>query len=187
MLKYNGSILKLPSKAIVDYTTPPDPLSSTIIGTQKWTNTILTIDDGGEGIITSNDVIINGTNIGTVCYYTKDAAARIVQQYYKWGWRIPSSSDIDTMVNYIGGYNTSTALKLKYTSLWSNPGTNDYDFNAIPCGMYEPNNTYRNNGTEFSFWGTNNYRMYILNNNSIVNGTETGDYKFMLRFVKDVT
>lgn len=186
MLKYNGSILKLPSKAIVDYMAPPGPVFDEVtIGTQTWTAKVIDIDDDDEGITTYNDLTVNNVNLGNIKFYTWDAAVRIANTVN--GWHLPSKSEVDTLVNYIGGgYNSTTANALKATTVWSTPGSDTYGFNALPYGIYQPSGNYVNGGLESTIWQSDNhYRMYILNDNTIVNGYEGGDYRFPVRLIKD--
>lgn len=163
----------------------PDPFPTVQIGNQIWSAGIVDIDDGGSGIDTFDLSYQGYSSLGMVKYYTYDAALRIANSVQ--GWHLPTKAEVDTLVNYVGGgYNSTTAFKLKSTDVWSNPGTNDYGFNALPYGMVDLySGDIYNVGTESTFWQVDSYRMYILNDDSISNGTEAGGYKYPLRLIKD--
>lgn len=162
----------------------PVPFPTVQIGDQIWSAGVVSIDDGGTGIDTYDLSEQGYSSLGTVKYYSYDAALRIANSVQ--GWHLPTKSEVDTLVNYVGGgYNSTTASKLKSTEVWSNPGTNDYGFNALPYGIVDLySGDIYNIGTESTFWQVDYYRMYILNDDSISNGTESGGYKYPLRLIK---
>ena len=103
------------------------------IGNQIWMSSNMAIDDGGDGISIVNDVTANNVNFGTVYYYSQSAAERIVQSLASQGWRLPTSTDYQTLVSSAGSYNA-----IRSTSGWDNGsnGTNTSGFNMIPVGRY---------------------------------------------------
>lgn len=111
----------------------PYPFDQVTIGTQTWTSKNLEMDDGQGGVYIFNNVTTpnNEYNMGTQYYYTWEAAVRIVETIP--GWHLATNEEANTLVSYLG---TNPAQKLKSTTIWSNPGTDDYGFNALPCGEY---------------------------------------------------
>lgn len=150
---------------------PPEvlPENSVRIGNQIWSTKNLDIDDGGDGI---KKWYFDGwpAEVGYQYYYTWDAAARVVANIE--GWHIPTKAEWEELIEYIGGENN--AAKLKSTFGWySNNGTDDYGFNAIPVGYW--NNTYNvvNDATRIVIYRTSTYNMRycfmtrIYNSNNI--------------------
>ena len=78
------------------------------IGSQKWLDSNLSIDDGGSGIVHQDNVTVNGVNFGTQYYYTRDAAQRIVNTLS--GWHLPSYNEMQTLTNSYGS-NRANALR----------------------------------------------------------------------------
>lgn len=59
------------------------------------------------------------------------------------GWRLPTKTEFEILVANVGGSDVA-AKKLKSTTLWdSQPGTDDYEFTALPAGI---NDIYYLNG-----------------------------------------
>lgn len=130
--------------------TPPGPsFDEVTIGTQTWTSKNLDIDDGGEGIIVINNVLINNVDIGPQYYYTWDAAYRISNTIS--GWHLPSKSEIETLVTAVGGRQSCTKLKSTYGWKSGNEGTDDYGFKAFGSGNIY-NNAVSNKGSHFYIW-----------------------------------
>ena len=150
-----------------------------------WTKDIINIDDGLSGIDKRTNVTIKNHNFGDVYYYNFDAAKRIADSIE--GYHLPTKAETDAMVQYIGGYNSTVATKLKSTLYWGVNGSDLYGFMALPLGMIDHGSP--SYGTESTFWNDNNgatNRMYITNNNNMANGTENqNNYKYPLRLVKD--
>ena len=130
--------------------TPPGPsFDEVTIGTQTWTSKNLDIDDGGEGIIVINNVLINNVDIGPQYYYTWDAAYRISNTIS--GWHLPSKSEIETLVTAVGGRPSCTKLKSTYGWESGKEGTDDYGFKAFGSGNIY-NNAVSNEGSHFYIW-----------------------------------
>jgi uncharacterized protein (TIGR02145 family) len=109
------------------------------------------------------------------------------------GWHVPSISEIDTMINTVGG--TSVAgTKLKSTSDWTNDanGTDDYGLNVKPAGSAD-NSGFGGLGTNaniasYTAYQSDRYR--TLNLYTGVNATLAYTYRVVecsIRLVKDVT
>lgn len=66
------------------------------------------------------------------------------------GWRVPSTTDWDTLANTVGGASTAGTV-LKSTTGWSSGvGTDDYGFSAVPAGGYK--GSFYNLGSSALFW-----------------------------------
>lgn len=133
-------------RPLIFTTTELDP-DEVRIGTQVWKNTNLAVDDGGTGIARINNVTsgYDGTNFGTLYYYTPTAAARVVANIQ--GYHIPTQADWNTLFDYVNANGDSGNInKLQYnlnsTSGWyigydnkSYNGIDKYGFNSIPTGI----------------------------------------------------
>lgn len=110
------------------------------------------------------------------------------------GWRVPSTTDWDTLATAIGGASTAGTI-LKSATGWTNgAGTDDYGFTALPSGAYF--GSFQGLGLFINYWTTtgNNTsgppgaaHSYYLNLNPSLNSTYTsmkteGHY---IRLVKD--
>lgn len=127
--------------------TPPAPTDEITIGTQTWKKYNLAVDDGGTGIYHLDNVTLNGVNVGTVYYYTLDAARRVVSNIS--GWHIPTEAEGYLLGDLVeGGWETAGG-KLKSTSGWNNNGngTDDYGWGGYPVGQYGGSTT-ANGGKE---------------------------------------
>lgn len=156
--------------------TPPTPQPSfdeVTIGSQTWMSKNLDIDDGGTGIYHYDNVTANGVNFGTQYYYTLDAAIRIANSIN--GWHLPSRSEFQTLVNYVG---SNSATKLKSASGWndassttgSGNGTDNYGFTGLPVGYSDSNGSkvwnkgsylYLHSSTIYSSDVQYNYNLYL--------------------------
>ena len=125
------------------------------IGTQQWMVENLKTTHYADGTAIPN-LTIDGDWIadvtGAYCWYNNDIVnATPYGALYNWyavtnahglapaGWRIPTESDLDALMLYVGGL-TTAGIKLKEDGFtnWlvsSNPGTNDYGFTAVGAGV----------------------------------------------------
>lgn len=169
--------------------TPPGPsFDQVTIGTQTWMAKNLAIDDGGEGITTLELTNINGVNLGTQYYYTKDAAVRVANSIE--GWHLPSKAEFETLKSYCG--NSTSAKKLKSTTSWNSGGngTDDYGFTGYACGEGE---TIGAAGGAAKFWSSTltsntsySYYFYLIGGYDeayIFNYSNT--YHYSVRLIKD--
>lgn len=181
-ITYNGlKVNVVDETSVLKYDYQEHPFKPVKIGKLFWSTALLNINDGGSGIIDRTNVDVNGTIFPHVFYYNKTAINRFISKYP--GWRVPTVEETNEMVNLLGGFNSTVAQKLKSTEVWTNPGNNETHFNAIPYGFILHDGTLINVGLESTFWQNDSYRMYILNDNQIVNGVEDMDYKYPLRLV----
>lgn len=113
------------------------------------------------------------------------------------GWRVPSSTDFDTLANTVGG-NSNAGTKLKaldnsittgFPSSWN--GTDDYGFGMLPVGYYiDP---FMNLGSNGDFWTSTSYNSANAYNRYYYDGATFGSSKdekwkaFSIRLVKDVS
>lgn len=171
--------------------TPPGPIFDEVtIGTQTWTSKNLDIDDGGEGIIVINNVLINNVDIGPQYYYTWDAAYRISNTIS--GWHLPSKSEIETLVTAVGGRPSCTKLKSTYGWDSGKEGTDDYGFKAFGSGNIY-NNAVSNKGNHFYIWESDTDttgQHYYLDVDYTGRGTYTRKFndseQIAVRLIKDI-
>jgi uncharacterized protein (TIGR02145 family) len=111
------------------------------------------------------------------------------------GWRIPLNSDFDTLKTYcISTYgNAVSSVRTNYG--WGTTYNNDSGFSAYPNGIL---NVWQGNiiqfaGSKVCYWtinkaAANEWFFYSMDDNGFNNGGAFGpnDYKYCLRFVKDV-
>lgn len=107
-----------------------------------------------------------------------------------WGWRVPTQTDFQTLIAYLGGYSVSGGkLKLVGTTYWNSPNTgadNSSGFSAIGGGFRAGSNgVYTSLNNNDVYWEIDKYRAFNSHNNaSIVNGTELPTFGFSLRLIK---
>lgn len=101
------------------------------------------------------------------------------------GFRVPTVSDFNILINTVGANSTNAAIKLKSKNIWKNPGTDDYNFTAKPIGALmwnygdiQDTTSYRDN-TEFWSTTTDNdsnrigrYFLFDGNNNAKITGNK---------------
>lgn len=181
-LTVNGKQLTIDGVEILGY----DELGykTVQIGTQTWMAENLQDDDSLGGIYTAHP-IANGYDMGVQHYYTWEAATRIAQNYP--GWHLATTADFNTLTAYAGANSTAACQALRSTSGWnSTNGTDLYGYNCLPAGGIEPGGRFFNAGVEGTVWeAENHYRIYMLYNNTMVNGYEGAAYKFPIRLVKN--
>ena len=87
--------------------------------------------------------------------YKSDALFSFAGGICPLGWHIPSKSDWDKLISFLGGDLNIIGGKLKKAGIigWSNKGANASGFNALPNGFGSngPNKLFESNST--SFWG----------------------------------
>lgn len=71
------------------------------------------------------------------------------------GWHVSSRAVWDTLVKYIGNYNTGGKLKEKGMVHWKSPNTganNSSGFTSLPGGERDSNGVFNNRGYWVSYW-----------------------------------
>ncbi|MCX8480649.1 MAG: fibrobacter succinogenes major paralogous domain-containing protein [Sediminibacterium sp.] len=127
-------------------------ISTVTIGTQVWMARNLEVNTYQNGdIIPEIQVDIDWYNAttGAWSYYDYDSVTNGgYGKLYNWytisdsrgvcpvGWRVPSTDDLGTLSEFLGGANIA-GYKLKSTSGWDNNGSGDNSsgFNALPGGL----------------------------------------------------
>ena len=114
------------------------------------------------------------------------------------GWHLPSTVEIETLIDAVGGY-ISAGKKLKSTSGWKwneyddldGNGTDDFGFSALPVGDYYYNN-YSHKGDYVGFWSSievNDIRTYLMHlmyyDDGVYEVKEVKSNGFPVRCVKD--
>lgn len=117
------------------------------------------------------------------------------------GYRIPTSSDFQTISDYIDSKNGNEGVgtSLKKEDLWENleeipQGTNRFGFNALPAGYRDPNGNYNLLGEDLSFWVSEEasspklapfWNLYAENDKFIGTYTNSKKYAYSVRCIKD--
>jgi len=177
----NNKIWKLDNKWVNKPEVVP-PSDEVTIGIQTWKNVNLAIDDGGTGIAKIDNVTANGVNFGTQYYYSNAAANRIANTIT--GWRLPTTSDWQTLISYLGS--SWNVQGIKSTSGWSNGnGTNALGFNSLPVGYYDGISSTLTNIGDRSVYRTADNTIFILDNSHIYQSDPTAA-RYSVRLIKDL-
>ena len=163
---------------------PPGPpiIEEVTIGTQTWKTVNLAIDDGGSGIAKIDNVTANGVNFGTQYYYSNAAANRIANTIT--GWRLPTTSDWQTLISYLGS--DMNVKGIKSTSGWSNGnGTNALGFNSLPVGYYDGNYGDLRDVGVLSIYRTNTYDTVFKIDFSHIYKSDPTAARYSVRLIKD--
>ncbi len=141
-----------------------------------------------------NDDITNKDAYGALYTYTaaKDACPT--------GWHLPSKEEWDTLINYVSndGFTATEGTALKTSSGWfTNNGTDNYSFSALPAGCrsyIDVNRSFSNIRfsaywwtSTISEWDSDQATLYYIHYD-MVNLTRTSRYKFdghSIRCVRD--
>lgn len=143
------------------------------IGTQIWMAENLSVDSFSTGgiiihALSQEDWIKANTNHKPAwCYYDNETTnGNKFGRLYNWyavndnrglcpfGWHIPSSSEWNTLIDYLGGTEVSGG-GLKSNSSWLSPNTganNNSGFSAMPAGLRLPTGDFGNIGRIGHFW-----------------------------------
>lgn len=174
------------------------------IGNQLWLAENL--DYRWDGANVTNDVN-SGTNTVSRMYvnsnhpewgtaYNTFAVQDVESRISSTGWRVPTQSDWETLITFIGGM--SQGIKLKSTSDWEDPiycGTDDYGFNAKGYGWYRndyyDSPAFQKKSTAFmssyTNWTTQRiYTLYESNNDNIYTETRRFATFAYIRLCKDI-
>jgi uncharacterized protein (TIGR02145 family) len=138
------------------------------IGTQNWQRRNLDVSTYRNGDIipyVANNTAWANLTTGAWCWYNNDPElGKIYGKLYNWyavndsrglapeGWSIPSISNWNTLITFLGG-NATAGGAIKSTSGWiSNVyNTNSSNFNGLPTG-YRRNNGLFYQVTKEAFW-----------------------------------
>jgi len=149
------------------------------------------------------------TNVG--CGETEPELTEVKYGYlYNWyaatdarniaasGWHVPDRDEFKTMVDYIGGNNSSDKLRETGTVYWiaENGATNEYRFNARGTSNRVDTGTFNTGGIRYSFvvWTSTSYDTYdayvlnvnyvqeIIHHYNVVNYKKGGN---SIRLIKD--
>jgi uncharacterized protein (TIGR02145 family) len=187
------------------------PVETVVIGTQEWTvrNLDVTTYRNGDIIPEITDPIEwSITTEGAWCYYGNNSGnGEIYGKLYNSyavndprglapiGYHIPSETEWDTFINYLGGQTTSGG-RLKETGFtyWESPNTgaiNDVGFNALGGGWRaDPSNNFLQLNQSAYFWQSSFFTTAYglsFNNTSIIPYAFSPDglYGASVRLIKD--
>lgn len=107
------------------------------------------------------------------------------------GWHLPSDEEWTTLETYIDSTGTIAGTKLKAASDWYTGGTDDYDFSALPGGLFY-NGAFFEVGKWGYWWtataaGTSNAwnRGLSAPNNAVYEDANSQGFGFSVRCLKD--
>ncbi|MEI8203747.1 MAG: fibrobacter succinogenes major paralogous domain-containing protein [Bacteroidota bacterium] len=197
--------------------TPSSPLAhdvdgnvyhTVVIGTQTWMveNLKVTHFRNGDPIVHQRDASI-WSSIYTGLYTNYNNLAATGETYgrlYNWyaamegpvlapeGWHIPTSTEVQTLIDYLGGSAVAGGkLKESGTAHWLAPNTDGSGFSALPAGVIAMD-TFVLFGSGCIFWTATEYDVdyawaFGLNNGDAgANKTEYGKVLgFSIRCIKD--
>lgn len=180
------------------------------IGTQYWTTENLRTTKYNDG--TTIPTGLNNTDwaaltTGSYAIYNDDPINNTMYgKLYNWhavntgklapaGWHVPSSTEWDVLINYLGG-GTVAGGKMKSTSsLWNTPNTgadNSSGFNGLPAGYRGTTGGYSTLGNTGYFWQSDernstqgNYINLQKNYASTFSNGATKTFGYAVRLVKD--
>lgn len=123
-----------------------------IIGNQEWI--VENLDWAWDGIIIGDNPDPYAVEYEQAYYYNNDETTygwngNQCGLLYNWyaikyldenadmmlpeGWRVPSEADWKVLISFVGGVNEISKLNSK-SSLWYNPGVDEYGFSGLPGG-----------------------------------------------------
>ena len=121
---------------------------------------------------------------GNQCTFTDD-----VQGVCPDGWHLPSKAEVEALATYDGNTINTISSKLKATTTWTTPGSDDYGFSALFVG-YRYKSSYGKYYT--SFWSSDNsftkeaYGIFLYESDGNSNtGTIYKYYGLSVRCIKD--
>ena len=98
---------------------------------------------------------------GCGCHASRSPSGGIVRGVCPVGWHVPSLSEFQTLISYVGGYRVAGA-NLKSTSGWKSNsqyvgnGSDSYGFSALPAGVYTDAITYH----VYRFYDVGNFAFF---------------------------
>ncbi len=180
------------------------------IGTQFWTVETLQTTHYRNGAsipnISDNSEWEHNTT-GAYCNYTNDTVnSNTYGHLYNWyainnpaglspkGWHIPSITEWEVLINYLGGISIAGG-SMKATTLWTMPNTgasNNSGLTILPAGGRSQTGIYADISYYSAFWSSSNYNdSTALYQNVNFNNSEIYHYfyskaaAFSCRCVKD--
>ena len=98
---------------------------------------------------------------GCGCHASRSPSGGIVRGVCPVGWHVPSLSEFQTLISYVGGYRVAGA-NLKSTCGWKSNskyvgnGSDSYGFSALPAGVYTDAITYH----VYRFYDVGNFAFF---------------------------
>jgi uncharacterized protein (TIGR02145 family) len=172
------------------------------IGSQIWMAQNLRSDRLNDGTIIpqiKSDSIWNGNYHIAYCWYNNDSIynSKIYGALYNYyivksellcpiGWHVPSNSEWNTLVNFLGGTEKAGGkLKDYFTPYWSDPNVcnvNNFGFAAQPGGRRSHIKGQFNNIRDQGYWWTStsknefySYSWSMYNSNTLISRNESSN------------
>lgn len=168
------------------------------IGNQLWIAHNLDWNFDGNGTYYNDDYVTygpNGLDFGLLYPWASvDALSPLLPT----GWRVATRTDFSSLFSEA----SNQASKLKTTTLWDYPGTDEFGWNGVPSGHYSAyllkyEGAYLNPNDAslgMDFWTSESYNSsdaydvyYRENNANFSNGNDRKTDRYSIRLVKDAT
>jgi uncharacterized protein (TIGR02145 family) len=157
----------------------------------------------------TSDMLWTADTTGAMCYYDNDSATYKADYgaLYNWyavdnahglapaGWRVPTETDILTLIAYIGELTGGGKLKEIGLTHWSTPNagaTDEYGFKAVGAGLRLYNTgLFSSLNTNAAFYGSTGggsgyYMEIVTSDDSIGSTTMDKTWGFSVRMMRDV-
>lgn len=136
MLSVNGNPIKVNTNFVSDISDWYN-LKEIKIGNQIWSDKNFDYKPVNFNPSVYTRSAVNGYDLGKQYYYPPISLNTELTNNLptEWKWRIPTSADFQTLIDYCGGENNAGYV-LKSTYAWDNGmnGVDTYGFNALPVG-----------------------------------------------------
>jgi uncharacterized protein (TIGR02145 family) len=179
------------------------------IGTQCWMKQNLaylpSVSPSANGSQTSPYYYVNGYSGTSVTEAKATANYQTYGVLYNWtasltacpqGWHLPSDSEWDVLVNYLGGDNVAGGkMKEAGTAHWANPNTgatNESGFTGLPGGFRSNYGGFYYVGKYGNWWSSTEYsstyawgRDLFYNLGNVYHNYSNKEYGFSVRCLRD--
>lgn len=182
-----------------------------LIGNQVWMAENLKVTRFNDGTIikyfvpSGNITTDSLARQGSVwSYYNNDASNNKYGKLYTWyavspitngnknicpfGWHVPTKTEFDELVSYLGGNTNIVPKKMKQTGIvdWSLDASNSSLFSALPSGRMDRRG-YSHGLNQYAYWWTTTSESFLLSNSNNINNFTYSDYRsgLSIRCIKD--
>lgn len=173
------------------------------IGNQEWLAENLDVEIGSLGadcFMYNNDPVMRA-KYGLLYKWTaicdgNEKMSEALSAVLPEGWRLPSKSDLEMMLNTVGGNRTAGPV-LKSTTDWAIGGTDDYGLTVLPAASWTNSRGFYGLGTTAGFWTSTEhdsspdtdayYCNFYTGDNVAIAGSKKSNAAYSVRLVRDVT
>lgn len=190
---------------IINDTRDGQQYQTVTIGTQCWMRQNLNY---GTQVANIN-VMTNNSIVERACYNNTTSNCDTYGAIYTWneamnygtnsqgicpnGWHIPTQTEFQTLINYLGATTAGLQMKAPSTNIPSWDGTNSSGFTAIPGGIGQGSN-YLYLGTRETYWSSTSFSTTDAYDYGLTTGVNTLDEAnntknggYCIRCLQDIT